>query len=551
MSRRGVGADMVIEGKFWTAGLAGAEAGAIAVEDGGITAVERRPDAVEELVRSSQRVIRTGEGVVVPGFQDAHAHPIVAGLRMQTCDLHAFATARSVLDEIAAYARRHPDREWVVGAGWTFDAFDRSGPRREQLDEVLGARPAALVVRDEHALWANSEALRRANITERTPDPVGGRIERDSAGAPTGVLHESAMALLEDMKPHPSAQELADALRIAQATLHAHGVTAWQDALVGRFGDVIDTFDTYCDADRKGELTARVNAALFWDPRIGLEQIDVLADRRSRASGPRFAARTVKVMQDGIPENHTAAMHSPYLGANGRTSDVRGTSLLEPDRLAHLIEALQQADFDVHFHTMGDRALTEVLDALEAGRPGAIGRRHQIAHLQCVRPSDIPRFSELDVTADIQALWAQHGPQMDELCIPLLGPDRAEEQFPFADLIEAGARLAAGSDWPVSDPSPMKAIHVAVNRVAPEAPPGAPIFIERQRLTVRDALTAYTFGSSWVNRLDRSGRIAPGMLADLTLLDRDPFQIDPRDLHAVSPILTTVGGDEVWANGVG
>lgn len=536
--------DLVFRGSYWTAGLDAPRRGAVAVTGDAIIAVEQSPAAVESIAAVAREVIDIGEGVLIPGIQDAHVHPVMAGLHRRGCSLHALDTADQFLSEIGRYARAHPDREWVTGSGWTFAAFPEGGPRKEALDALCGGRPAVMVVRDEHAAWISTAALTRAGITAATPDPPGGRIERDRSGEPTGVLHEAAMALLDGVKPAASPDDLDEALADAQRTLHSHGVTAWQDALVGSFGVIADAYDVYRRAARDGRLTARVNAALFYDPARGIDQIEDLVARRAACSG-RFTARSVKIMQDGIPENHTAALHAPYLDSEGRSTDITGESLLPPDALEEVVRALQAADFDMHFHTMGDRALSEVLDALEAAaQPHRF--RHQVAHLQSVRPIDIPRFHPLNVTANIQALWAAHGEQMDQLCIPLIGAERAEQQFPFGDLVRAGARLSAGSDWPVSDPSPFKAIHVAVNRVAPGAASDMPVFIARQKLTVAQALTAYTSGGAYVNRIDRSGRIAPGMLADLVVLDRDPFTVPPRELSRVAPVGTFVGGAPVW-----
>lgn len=537
--------DTVFIGRFWTAGMTAPVGGAVAVKGDTIAAVEQSPAAVGQLTATAAAVIPI-DGVLIPGFQDAHVHPVMAGLHMNECGLHELETAEEFLSEIARYARTLPESEWVIGAGWTFAAFPDGGPRRELLDEICGDRPAALVVRDEHAAWVNTAALLRAGITQSTPDPAGGRIERDRTGRPTGVLHEAAMALLRGATPPTTPAMLDNALLAAQRVLHRHGVTAWQDALVGSFGDGPDVYETYRRTALDGRLTARVNAALFYNPSLGTGQIADMARRRADTGG-RFTAQTVKIMQDGIPENHTAAMHAPYLDVAGLPTDITGDSLIAPDVLLDVVRELQAADFDMHFHTMGDRALTEVLDALEREQVAPHRFRHQIAHLQSVRPSDVSRFAPLNVSANIQALWAAHGQQMDHLCVPLLGPERADQQFPFADLATAHARLAAGSDWPVSDPSPMNAIHVAVNRVMPGSPHDAPVFIERQRLSLAQALTAYTQGSAYVNRLDSTGQLQPGMLADLTILDADPFAVPSLELHSIAPVATYVGSSAVWS----
>ncbi|MEU4455562.1 amidohydrolase [Nocardioides sp. NPDC023903] len=538
--------DLVLTGSFWTPALERPETGGIAVKDGVIVEVARTPSAIANLVESAHEVIPLGDGIVVPGLQDAHVHPVFAALQLRSCELTELATADEFLTAIARYAHAHPERDWVTGGGWTFNAFPPSGPHRRDLDRICPYRPVALTVRDVHAMWVNSEALRRAGVTDATPDPPGGRIERDANGQPTGVLHEQAMALIHSAIPAPTTAELDSALCEGQRVLHANGITAWQDALIGSFGGNPDVYESYVRAAQRGTLTGRVNGALFWDPGSGLAQLDGLRERRDAARIGRFTARAIKIMQDGIPENHTAAMHAPYLDENGTPTETTGGSLLDPEALTATVAELDAAGFDLHFHAMGDRALTEVLDALQH-RPGAPDARHQIAHLQSVAPGDIPRLRQVGATANIQAYWAAHEEQMDHICIPLLGPERADQQFPFAELRRAGTRLAAGSDWPVSTPSPLSAIHVAVNRVLPGRTADHPVFIERQRLSVHDALTAYTAGGAWVNRLDRTGAIRPGFLADFTILDADPFAVPADQIHEIAPIATVIAGETVWA----
>ena len=262
-------------------------------------------------------------------------------------------------------------------------------------------------------------------------------------------------------------------------------------------------------------------------------------------------------MQDGIIENRTAALNSPYVepcacsghgrgqGA-ARRDGVSGLSFVDPERLGEYVAELDRLGFQVHFHALGDRAVREALDALEAALAanGRLGNRHHLAHLQVVHPQDVARFAALGATANIQPLWACHEPQMDELAIPLLGPERALWQYPFRSLIDSGAALAAGSDWPVTSPDPIQGMHVAVNRVAPgeQAEP----LIPAERLTLAEALTAYTAGTARVNHADQTGRIAAGMLADLVVLDRDPFDGPQREIHTARVAATFVAGRTVF-----
>ena len=535
--------DLILSGgPVWTGDPLQPWCTAIAVTRGIITAVGGDDD-VRELAGPGTELVDLAGRFLQPGFQDAHVHPVSAGLAMRSCDLSALSDAQAHLTAIAAYADRHRELSWVLGGGWSFPDFDEL-PRREQLDAVVPDRPAYLQVSDGHSAWVNSRALELAGVDERTPDPPGGRIERDGQGRPTGVLHEQAMALVGDLAPDPTAADKLVALQLAQAHLHGLGITAWQDAIVGRYGGWQDQYDTYVEAGHSGVLTARVRGALWWDRTRGLEQVEDLLARREGGTAGRFTAGTVKIMQDGIPENFTAAMSSPYLDACGCSTTNAGLSMVEPGLLTEAVGRLAALGFQLHFHAIGDRAVTEVLDALEAaGDHGDL--RHHVAHLQVVRPAEVERFRRLGVTANLQPLWAAHDPQMDELCVPFLGPERAAWQYPFADLLTAGTHLAAGSDWPVSSPNPWRGISVAVNRVLPGAPAGTPVFLPAQRLPLAAALSAYTSGSARVNHLDDTGTIRVGALADLAVLDRNPFDAAPEDLWQTTVVSTFVEGQRV------
>lgn len=521
---------------------------AVAVRNGRIVATGQEHD-VRDLIGPRTEVVDLHGKLLLPGFQDAHVHPVFAGLQLVDCDLGTVRRADDYLAVVADYAANHPDRSWITGGGWTFTAFGTGMPTREQLDSVVGDRPVYLAVRDVHSAWVNSRALELAGIDEHTGDPAGGRIERDAHGRPTGVLHEQAMPLVARLLPEPTADDLRAALATAQRHLHALGITAWQDALVGSFGGRPDPLDVYLDGARSGLLTARVRGALWWDPDRGLEQVDSLIERRNRGRVGRFTAGTVKIIQDGIPENGTAALTDPYLDECGCPAANRGLSMLEPDRLNRAVAQLDAHGFQLHFHAIGDRALTEILDALEHARKtnGDTGLRHHIAHLQVVRPEDVSRFRGLGVTATIQPLWAAHDDQMDDLCIPVLGEQRAAWQFPFGDLRSAGVTLAAGSDWGVTSADPLLGIHVAVNRVLPEAHGEREVFLPEQRLDLATAIRAYTSGSAYANHLDDTGSITVGKRADLVLLDRNPFDGPPEDIARTRVLRTYVEGPLVHA----
>jgi predicted amidohydrolase YtcJ len=544
-------ADLVLAGgAVFTADAARSRASAVAVTDGRIVAVGG--DAVRELIGPGTEVVDLGGRMLVPGFQDAHVHPVSGGLELLRCDLAEATSEPEYLATIAQYAAAHPDEEWILGGGWAMSAFPGGTPTAAALDRVLPDRPAFLPNRDGHGAWVNSAALRLAGIDRRTPDPADGRIERDAGGEPTGTLHEGAMSLVNVLVPEAGAELLHEALLAGQRYLHSFGITAWQDAIIGDYSDLRDPGETYRRAAEDGSLTARVVGALWWDRGAGLEQIPSLIERRERLSSGRFQATSVKVMQDGVAENFTAAMLEPYCDGHGHATDNAGLSFVPPEVLREAVAQLDGRGFQVHFHAIGDRAVRECLDAVEhaIARNGRGDGRHHVAHIQVIHPEDVPRFRALGVTANMQSLWATLEPQMVDLTLPFLGETRAAWQYPFGDLLRSGATLAAGSDWSVSSPNPMAAIHTAVNR---QAAPGYEEgdyepFLPEQAIDLTTSLAAYTAGSAWVNHLDgETGSIRIGALADLAVLDRDPFAGPPDEIGATRVLQTFVDGARVFA----
>ncbi|GAB2476524.1 amidohydrolase [Streptosporangium sandarakinum] len=523
----------------------GAFAEAVLVRGDRVAAVGAETDVARQAGPGCETVDLDG-GLLTPGFTDAHIHPVQAGLERAKCDLAEVYGLPEYLERIAGYAAAHPDRVWIEGGGWDMSAFPGGLPHRSQLDFL--DRPAYLVQRDHHAAWVNGRALELAGITRDTPDPADGRIERDADGEPTGVLHEGAMELVGPLTPRPGIADQVAALLDAQRYLFSLGVTAWQDAIVGPFAGSDDQLPAYLEAASSGRLTARVVGALWWDRARGAEQIPELLERRRSAEGlERFRATSVKIMQDGIAENFTAAVIEPYCRCGG-TGGGTGLSYVDPELLKGHVAELDRHGFQVHFHAIGERAVREALDSLTGTDPA---NRHHVAHLQIIEPSDVPRFAKLGVTANLQPLWATHHAQMDELTIPYLGEERSSWQYPFADLLRTGARFCAGSDWPVSSADPIQGMHVAVNRTEPPSsvhagyPTAQTPFLPGQSLDLATALTAYTAGSAWINGDDDAGTIAPGNRADLVVLDRDPFTEPAADIWRARVAMTFVRGEQV------
>ncbi|MEP7022618.1 MAG: amidohydrolase [Actinomycetota bacterium] len=532
----------------------GPAADAVAVRDGRIVAIGQDGDRdVRDLAGPRTEVVDLRGRALLPGFQDAHVHPAFAGVTMVGCNLIGAATLDEALARIRQYAGAHPDQPWISGAGWRMEWFDGGTPGRELLDSAAGGRAAFLLNRDAHGAWVSTRALELAGLDAGTPDPPDGRIEREPGGAPQGTLHEGAATLVGRHVPVVSAEDRLAGLLLAQAHMHARGITAWQDAIVGDYLGSADPLPAYLAAARSRQLTARVRGALWWDRGRDGSQLEDLLTRREQGTVGRFSAGTVKIMQDGVAENFTAGMLEPYTDACGCQTAGSGLSYVDPGQLREQVTRLDAAGFQVHFHAIGDRAVRESLDAVQAARAanGPNDHRHHIAHLQVMHPDDIPRFAALGVTANLQALWAAHEPQMDDLTIPFIGPARAARQYLFADLLRSGARLACGSDWAVSSANPLRAIHVAVNRALPGATGAeAEAFLPGQALGLDEALAAYTAGSAYVNHLDgETGTIEPGKLADLVVLGRDPFEHPPGEIAGTTVAATYVEGQAVYRAG--
>lgn len=548
------------------------DADTLTVTDGVLTAVGA------EVGTEAHRIIDAAGGLVTPGFVDAHAHPVFAGVEALALDLTGAADADETLALIRAALEDGGQTDtWLTGGGWSMSDFPGGAPTAVQLDalcaEVGVDRPIQLASADHHSTWVNTCALQIAGIAgadgAATESPAGGVIDRDADGHPTGTLHESAVDLVGVHVPTETPEQLRAGILEGQRRMHEVGVTGWIDAIVGEYLGHGDNFHAYLDAEAEGVLTAEVTGSLWWGRDIAdpVAEAARLKDLKAQAGdGPRFRATNVKFMLDGIVESLTAAVTEPYLepgaepahhcaceayvdGHGHNHGYNHGTSYFTADHLAASVAAVQDAGFDAHFHAIGDAAVRGALDALAAAQDDTADTadtdtRHHIAHLQLVDPVDIPRFADQGVTANLQALWAHYDEQLVDLNLPVLGAGREGWLYPFGDLARAGASFAMGSDWPVSSPDPWEAIHVAVNRTHPDGARDAPLGTG-QNLDVLTCLRAYTSGSAHLARTRTAGRMVVGAPADLALASSDPFELertDPGALHAVTTTFTVAAG---------
>ena len=305
--------------------------------------------------------------------------------------------------------------------------------------------------------------------------------------------------------------------------------------------------EAYAALDQRGELDMRVVASLWWDRDKGLEQVDdLVALRKEFDKGGLLRPTTVKIMQDGVMENFTAAMLEPYLVESG----TRGIPMVEPELLKRAVTALDAQGFQVHFHAIGTAAIRQCLDAVEEAQivNGNNGHRHHISHLQMIHPDDVSRFAQLDVIANFQPLWAYNDAYVTELTVPFIGEERAKWMYPIKSVQDAGGLIAFGSDWSVSTPNPFPQIETAVTRLSATGE-DVPVMLPEERIDLESALAAFTINAAFLNKHeDETGSVEVGKLADLIVLDHNLFDIEPADISETKVLLTLFGGKPVYGD---
>ena len=531
----------ILGGSVYTVAEARPRAEAVAVAGGRIVAVGSDPE-IRALIGAATDVVELDGETVLPGFQDAHVHFAHGGMAARTCDLYDSTSPPEHADAIVAYAAAHPTAPWIVGGGWSMDDFGGAMPTARFLDDLVPDRPVVLETRDGHTAWVNCRALELAGISASTADPAGGVIDRDGSGAPSGTLQETAMRLVDRLVPEPSAAEWERAILDAQATLHAFGITACQEASLDP-----SLFDPYRSVAERGTLTMRTEGNLLWSDDADDGLIEELLERRSRGTVGRLRIRGAKLFQDGVVESKTAAMLDAYRDDGGDLTGAFGASLFEPERLRRIVELLDRHRFQVHVHAIGDRAVRESLDAFDHAREANGGRdaRHHLAHVQFVAAEDVPRFGDLGVTANVTPYWAVSSGYVRDLTLPFVSPEAAAMMYAFGSILRSGGRLAFGSDWTVSTPDPLLQLEVAVTRKRPGCDGDEPL-LPGESLSLEESVFAATMGSAFVNHLDTvTGSLEPGKLADIVILDRDLFDRGAGSIGEARVATTLVEGDVV------
>ena len=521
---------ILVNALIWTGDSARPAATALAIRGDRIIAVG--DDATIRALAAEVTVVEdVGGRRVVPGFHDAHWHLPTR----RTADLVGAADEREVVRRLLDFATTLPADAWITGRGWTPDMFPRNVAHRRYLDGAFGDRPVVITDRDGHQTLANSRALSLAAVSAETREPAGGAIIRDADGTPTGLLQETASALVRRELPDPSEDEIYAALRYEMHRAAAFGLTALQVA------NGLSTAETnaFERAVAEDSMLVRFRVAVPFGKDVSDSALRAYVALRDGARGPLLRYGIAKGMLDGTVDAGTAAMLAPY-SIGGGTGLPRFTAT----ELTEAVTRYDSAGIQVALHAIGDLAIRMSLDAFgaAAARNGARDRRHRVEHLEVPDPVDIPRFAQLGVIASSQAIFA--GPDETTLTnyAPLLGPVRASHAMPFRALDDAGAVQAFGSDYPVFSMDPMLGIHIAVTRQMPDGtPPGG--WFPEHRIGLEAALRHYTRDAAYAAfREQELGVLAPGMLADFVVLSEEIIGAEAAALLRTKPVLTVMGG---------
>ena len=513
---------------------------AVAVIDGSIVAVGSNVD-IEAMIGPETDVLDLTGSMALPGFHDAHVHPTMGGYALMGCMLENDLTIDAIIKKVTSCATDGEDG-WLQGHAFDLALFGQDGPDKSLLDAIETDRPIILWASDGHSAWANSRALELTGITAETEDPALGVIERNEFGEPSGTLRETAQELVRAVVPAPTHESNIMALGKGIEYLNSFGITSFIDAWVGE-----EDYQSYHAIDVAGDLTARVVTSLTFGSGFAKHNGDdferVLAGRGAYHS-ERLNNDSIKFFLDGVLEGETAALLEPYVGKHGD----RGDLILSPEELESAVSRFDQMGLQVHMHAIGDRAVRAGLDAIEAARKanGDLDNRHHISHLQMIHVDDIERFGNLNTSANFQALWAEPDDCIMELNLPVLGEERVQGMFPIASVERAGGRIVGGSDWNVSSADPLAAIETAVRRQNANLESG-PVLNANERMSLATMIDAYTINAAWLmHHEDRTGSIEVGKRADITVLDRQLFEIPAIEISDAKVLLTMLDGEVVY-----
>lgn len=515
---------------------------ALAVGEGRIIAIGTN-DEIRKLKGSQTQIVDLGGHFVMPGFNDAHVHLAAAGMRQLEVDLTGQKSLQDTQHRIGLAVNHASSSEWILGSGWDHTLWPtQTLPTRQDIDMVTNGHPAIFVRIDGHIAIANTAALTAAGISSQTKAPEGGKIDHDAQGEPTGILRESAQGLVRSKVPPPTMTQRRLAAEASLADAARWGVTSAQDC------SQWEDFLVYEALEKEGKLTVRISEWLrFNDPVATLEQ----QRKHHSLDDPMLHTTMLKGYMDGSLGSRTAALLAPYADDPGNS----GLPQYDQTTLNKLVQERAAAGFQLGFHAIGDRAAQMALDAFAAGEnaanahaaPGAPSPkdfRFRIEHDQVLAPGQIPEYKKLGVIASVQPSHLLTDMNWLEARI---GPERSKISYPWKEFLDGGVPLAFGTDYPVEPINPFRGIYAAVTRKNEAGTKG---FYPEQKLTIAQALAAYTTGSAYAEFAEKEkGNLAPGMFADFIVLDRDLTKVPPTDVLKTQVLQTVVGGKKVHGLG--
>lgn len=585
MEAEQVASPLVLWGPIYTMNPSAPWAEAVVVLEGRIAFVGSK-EGSREYLTADAKVIDVSSlpegGLILPGFQDAHVHPLSGMIIEQSCDMARCGGLEPALALIEEYAADHPEMEWIVGGGWDMSWFPDGLSLASVLDRVMADRPAVFRRVDGHAVWANTAAMKAIDVYHKDfPDPPHGRIDKDPhTGLPIGSFQEQAGDLFQKHIPPLPMAARVEALELGMKRMASLGITAFQDALIR--GPNIHAYEEAIRDPKRFPLKCSV--CLWWDfhhaeddganvqKQVEDQMLQMKAHRSDYAKliektdNKLVRVNTIKLMLDGVMETKTAYLHEPYCSCHVKSgeahksheADHRGITNFPRDYVHMVTAAADNAGFQIHCHSIGDNALSDVLDAFEQIKKEREARgewegcdlRHQVAHLQVVRPVDVPRFKALDVIANFQPYWSFKDTWMIVAMQHL--QERSAWQYPIREVLDTGAHVCFGSDWFVSSLNPLDGIEVAITHLPlgtkPDSEEAKDPLNPHQRITLEQALRAYTLGSAYAGFLDKeTGSIEVGKAADIIVLDKNLFEIPTHDIHTAKVTHTFVDGALVYA----
>jgi predicted amidohydrolase YtcJ len=511
---------------------------AILIENGRVLALGT--DAITEI---ADQTIDLAGAFVMPAFADGHAHPLFAGREAQGPKVNALQSVAEIVAEVKSFAEANPDSKWIIGGAYEAAIIERGDFDAHWLDEVVSDRPVVLQAVDHHTIWVNSKALEIAGITSVTTDPDGGTIARREDGSPKGTLREpAAMDLISKLAPERTLHDELNAIAWASEQYLAAGVTSTMDAWVED-----GMAEIYIEAAKTGHLKIDMNLTFLAQPGKWHSRVNYYNEMRAMVEAlpvdTGLTAKSVKFIGDGALSAGTAAILEPYLD----DPNSKGLLIWSDEEITEAAKTFDKAGLQLHIHAIGDAAVRQALNAIEAviANNPSWDRRPVITHAQLIDPVDLPRFAALGVIANFQPLWTYLDSMNKELILPRIGENRNNQQYQLRKLIDSGARLSFGSDWPVTDFTPLAALAVPVHRQSPDQQPPEGWSIE-QAISIEESMHFYT--AAVAHQLFREadyGTLEVGKIADFIVLDRNPIQTRPHDVRDIKVLATYRKGIQV------